>query len=399
MALPEPFFEPHYTPLSSTTRQLSARPSRISSTVSGFASSPSRSARAFRLSTRSTAGSRATAITFSAATPTHSSQKAQKPVHRLQASAAMVRSSLSSISGRSPPYCSIIASKPSAPASIAGSAFSSASSDPPRSQGARRPCPPNSRRGGFPIRGHGSSRRRSCCRRALVSRHELPKSVYHLQLCEPFADRDVHANRDVVGPVPPARVAPVVHRVGLPLAGPREALALLEVAPRLGQHVEPKPLLRREPIVVAAQPVLAHPALLPFKTSSNASRRVASSSVSLILRSASIALRRVFMSWLATAACPVASSSESTRSVRSSRSTLMEGSSRLGLLLAALEAILERCSALAGSWAQQYPCGPVAGALQGSPDAFVARHTAISGYPPLPGGLRGQGALRQRALE
>src|SRR5215212_1907491 len=60
----------------------------------------------------------------------------------------------------------------------------------------------------------------------------------------------------------------------------------------------------------------------------------------------------------------------------------MEGSSLLGLLLAALEAILERCSALAGSWAQQYPCGPVAGALQGSPDAFVARHTAISGYPP-----------------
>src|SRR5215203_3479658 len=60
----------------------------------------------------------------------------------------------------------------------------------------------------------------------------------------------------------------------------------------------------------------------------------------------------------------------------------MEGSSRLGLLLAALEAILERRSALAGSWAQQYPCGPVAGALQGSPDAFEARHTAISGHPP-----------------
>src|SRR5829696_1781467 len=60
----------------------------------------------------------------------------------------------------------------------------------------------------------------------------------------------------------------------------------------------------------------------------------------------------------------------------------MAGISRLGLLLAALEAILERRSALAGSWAQQYPCGPVAGALQGSPDAFVARHTPISGYPP-----------------
>src|SRR5215213_11294686 len=88
------------------------------------------------------------------------------------------------------------------------------------------------------------------------------------------------------------------------------------------------------------------------------------------------------MSWLATAAGPVGSSPESTRSVRSSRSALMPASSRLGLLLAALDAILERRSALAGSWAQQYPCGPVAGALQGSPFALVARHTAISGYPP-----------------
>ena len=60
----------------------------------------------------------------------------------------------------------------------------------------------------------------------------------------------------------------------------------------------------------------------------------------------------------------------------------MEESSRLGLLLAALEAILLRFSRLAGSWAQQSPCGPLAARVQGSPFALVARHEAISGYPP-----------------
>src|SRR5918995_56524 len=132
---------------------------------------------------------------------------------------------------------------------------------------------------------------------------------------------------------------------------------------------------------------------LTLRRLSSSSTRCASSCVSLFLRSCSIALRRVFISWLATAAGLVSSSPASTSRVRSSSCALTLTSSRLGLLLAALEAILERCSALAGSWAQQYPCGPVAGALQGSPDAFVARHTAISGYPPLPGGLGGDGTL------
>src|SRR5215212_6501103 len=88
------------------------------------------------------------------------------------------------------------------------------------------------------------------------------------------------------------------------------------------------------------------------------------------------------MSWFATAALPVSTSPASTLSVRSPRSALMDESSRLGLLLAALEAILRRLSRLAGSWAQQNPCGPVAASVQGSPFALVARHEAISGYPP-----------------
>src|SRR5918997_7054784 len=110
--------------------------------------------------------------------------------------------------------------------------------------------------------------------------------------------------------------------------------------------------------------------------------RASNSSVSRIFLSNSIALRRVFMSWFATAARPVSISPASTSFVRSTSCALSLMSSRLGLLLAAFEAILERCSALAGSWAQQYPCGPLAGALQGSPFALVARHTAISGGPP-----------------
>ena len=67
-----------------------------------------------------------------------------------------------------------------------------------------------------------------------------------------------------------------------------------------------------------------------------------------------------------------------------SRRILTPTSSRLGLLLAALEAILRRFSRLAGSWAQQSPCGPLADSVQGSPFALVARQTAISGYPPPP---------------
>src|SRR5215212_11775902 len=88
------------------------------------------------------------------------------------------------------------------------------------------------------------------------------------------------------------------------------------------------------------------------------------------------------MSWFATAALPVSSSPESTLSVRSSRSALMDESSRLGLLLAALEAILRRLSRLAGSCAQQSPCGPLAASVQGSPFALVARQTAISRHLP-----------------
>jgi hypothetical protein len=60
----------------------------------------------------------------------------------------------------------------------------------------------------------------------------------------------------------------------------------------------------------------------------------------------------------------------------------MECSYLLGLVLAAFEAILRRLSLLAGSCAQQNPCGLLAASVQGSPFALVARHTPISGYPP-----------------
>src|SRR5215208_42647 len=86
---------------------------------------------------------------------------------------------------------------------------------------------------------------------------------------------------------------------------------------------------------------------------SSASILASRSSVSLFLRSCSMALSRVFMSWLATAARPVSSSPASTSLTRSCSCVLIEGSSRLGLLLPAFEAALRRLSAFAGSCHQQ----------------------------------------------
>src|SRR5215218_5412369 len=108
-----------------------------------------------------------------------------------------------------------------------------------------------------------------------------------------------------------------------------------------------------EPLEVL-QPPLSAPHCRPLPCGcSKASMRASSSSASRIFLSNSIALRRVFMSWFATAARPVSSLPASTSCVRSTSCALSPTSSRLGLLLAAFEAILERCSALAGSCAQQ----------------------------------------------
>src|SRR5215211_5730499 len=48
---------------------------------------------------------------------------------------------------------------------------------------------------------------------------------------------------------------------------------------------------------------------------------------------------------------------------------------------AALDAALLRRSACSGEWAQQSPCDPLAGNVQGSPFALVARHTLTCEAP------------------
>src|SRR5215204_5075391 len=63
-------------------------------------------------------------------------------------------------------------------------------------------------------------------------------------------------------------------------------------------------------------------------------------------------------------------------------SALMARTSALGLARAALDAALRRFSAFSGAWAQQSPCDPLAGKVQGSPFALVARHTSICGPTP-----------------
>src|SRR5829696_8062064 len=178
---------------------------------------------------------------------------------------------------------------------------------------------------------------------------EDPEVVDHPEPGELLFQGDVDAQSYLYRALPPVPEPPIVHRVGEARAAGDEALGLLRILPRHRQHIQPETLLWLEPVVVAVQALLAHAPFLPLSTPSRASRRSSSSSSSLILRSCSIALRRVFVSWLATAALPVSTSPASTLSVRSSRSALTEESSRLGLLLAALEALRFLSAARSGS--------------------------------------------------
>src|SRR5215203_2876769 len=120
--------------------------------------------------------------------------------------------------------------------------------------------------------------------------------------------------------------------------------------------------------------------------------RTSTSSSSLTLRSCSIARRRVFMSWLATAARPVSSSPESTRSVRSSSSVFTWGSSLLALPLPPFDAARRRFSAFLGSCQKQYSCGGSTVAVHLPPSRFIPAHVAIKYVPPYPSRLRAVGA-------
>src|SRR5215204_4919866 len=130
--------------------------------------------------------------------------------------------------------------------------------------------------------------------------------------------------------------------------------------------------------------------------------RTSTSSSSLTLRSCSIARRRVFMSWLATAARPVSSSPESTRSVRSSSSVFTWGSSLLALPLPPFDAARRRFSAFLGSCQKQYSCGGSTVTVHLPPSRFIPAHVAVKYAPPLPsrGSAVGAGAtiIRLRPL-
>src|SRR5215211_1986167 len=88
--------------------------------------------------------------------------------------------------------------------------------------------------------------------------------------------------------------AKLSHGVGPSRTGIGEALGLLHIPSGYRLHVQPEALLRGEPIVELAKPVLFHlAAFLIFSTPSRASRRSASSSCSRILRSISMRRARV----------------------------------------------------------------------------------------------------------
>src|SRR5829696_2756260 len=119
---------------------------------------------------------------------------------------------------------------------------------------------------------------------------------------------------------------------------------------------------------------------------------------------------RALYPWIITAASLRSSSPDRTSAMRVFISSLRLATSLLDRPLPPREAALRRLSALAGSWAQQSPCGPVAVPLQRSPFGLIKLHwrpngatpffEAIPALPAGPGGvLRGQRALRQAALE
>src|SRR5215210_2830115 len=66
-------------------------------------------------------------------------------------------------------------------------------------------------------------------------------------------------------------------------------------------------------------------------------------------------------------------------------SALSSATSRDGLPIPPLDAVLGRWSALAGSCAQQRPCWPVAAPLHRSPLALIAWHCGVNSLPPASG--------------
>src|SRR5215210_4785884 len=76
----------------------------------------------------------------------------------------------------------------------------------------------------------------------------------------------------------------------------------------------------------------------------------------------------------------------STPSMMDLTSVLSSATSRVDLPLPPRDAVLRRCSALAGSCAQQKePCCPVAAPLHRSPLALIAWHCGVNSLPPASG--------------
>src|SRR5215203_6229484 len=86
--------------------------------------------------------------------------------------------------------------------------------------------------------------------------------------------------------------------------------------------------------------------------------------------------------WIITAASLRSRSPALTSEITVLISSLRVRTSALGLARAALDAALRRFSAFSGAWAQQSPCDPLAGKVQGSPFALVARHRFICVLTP-----------------
>src|SRR5918993_621973 len=180
---------------------------------------------------------------------------------------------------------------------------------------------------------------------------QAAKVAYHVYLVQ--APRHIHIRENGQFPrsLPPPDESPVVHGVAAASAGGRGALGFLLVSTSQRQDVQSESLLRREPVVMATQPLLAvHPLLRAFSTISSASSRASSSSVSFILRSSSRSLAWLLIIWLTAVAAPRSTSPERTSAASFLSCALSPAISALALLRPPLEALRWRSAARLGSW-------------------------------------------------
>src|SRR5215211_5640488 len=185
---------------------------------------------------------------------------------------------------------------------------------------------------------------------AQVGKHTA-KGIYHLYLVQALDYVHIREQGQFPRSLPTPDESPVVHGVAAAGTGGGEAFGFLLVSASQRQDVQSESLLRREPVVKATQALLAtHPLFRAFSTTSSASSRASSSSVSFILRSSSRSRAWLLIIWFTAVAAPRSTSPERTSAASFFSCALSPAISALALLRPPLEALRWRSAARLGSW-------------------------------------------------